>query len=56
MTDFTKQNFKFWTKHPSLQKFIQRGILDFAIYNANEDTELYLTISKVRYTNLNEMF
>uniref|UniRef100_A0AAV1TLU5 Uncharacterized protein n=1 Tax=Peronospora matthiolae TaxID=2874970 RepID=A0AAV1TLU5_9STRA len=31
MTDFTKQNLKFWKTHPAFVPFVKSGILKFAI-------------------------
>jgi tetratricopeptide (TPR) repeat protein len=42
MTDFTQQNFNFWKTHPALQPFVERGIVDFAIFDATKDQELHL--------------
>jgi len=33
MTDIVEQNIQFWQKHPQLQEFIEKGILDFAYYH-----------------------
>lgn len=46
MTDFTEQNFNFWKTHPALAPFVKRGIVDFAIFDATQDTELRLYSSK----------
>ncbi|ETW04557.1 hypothetical protein, variant [Aphanomyces invadans] len=41
MTDFTDSNLKFWQTHPALAPFVQRGTLDFAIFDATHDLSLY---------------
>jgi hypothetical protein len=45
MTDLAMNNVLAWRKHPALQTFIARGILDFARYDAVHDTALHLTVS-----------
>jgi tetratricopeptide (TPR) repeat protein len=42
MTDFTESNLKYWDSHPALQHFLENGMLDFAIFNMEEDTEIQL--------------
>jgi len=42
MTDFTEANFKFWRSQPSLAPYFDRGILDAAIFDAVEDTQITL--------------
>ncbi|GLX69801.1 SAM-dependent methyltransferase [Paenibacillus glycanilyticus] len=51
MTDLAGSNVEAWRKHPALQTYIQRGMVDFARFDAVQDTELILaesgeTISK----------
>ncbi|ETW04554.1 hypothetical protein H310_03780 [Aphanomyces invadans] len=46
MTDFTDSNLKFWQTHPALAPFVQRGTLDFAIFDATHDSSLYLIHAK----------
>ncbi|WP_046212429.1 SAM-dependent methyltransferase [Paenibacillus wulumuqiensis] len=45
MTDLAMNNVTAWQQHPALQSFIQEGIVDFARFNAVEDTELQLAVS-----------
>ena len=40
MTDFTEQNFNFWSNHPSLKPYFESGNLDAAIFDAVKDTEI----------------
>lgn len=40
MTDFTEQNFNFWSNHPSLKPFFESGNLDAAIFDAVSDNEI----------------
>jgi tetratricopeptide (TPR) repeat protein len=42
MTDFTESNLKYWDSHPALQHYLQNGMLDFAIFNMEEDTTVNL--------------
>ncbi|RHY54426.1 hypothetical protein DYB30_009667 [Aphanomyces astaci] len=46
MTDFTDSNLKFWQTHPALRPFVERGVVDFAIFDATQDTSLYLINAK----------
>lgn len=40
MTDFTQNNFDFWSNHPSLKPYFDSGHLDAAIFDAVSDTEI----------------
>lgn len=56
MTDFTEANLNFWKTHPALQEFLDEGVLDFAIYNMENDDEIRLLVkgaplSKQNLTN-----
>ena len=42
MTDFTKQNFDFWTEHEGLREVVERGQLDFALFDAVQDESITL--------------
>lgn len=42
MTDFTESNLEPLRRHPALQAWISAGILDFARYDAGEDTKIRL--------------
>ncbi len=42
MTDFTESNLKYWDSHPALQHYLQNGMLDFAIFNMEEDSAVHL--------------
>jgi len=42
MTDFTEANFKFWREQPALAPYFDRGLLDAAIFDAVNDTEITL--------------
>lgn len=45
MTDLATNNVEAWQKHPALQPFIARGMLDFARYDAVQDSDLLLAVS-----------
>ena len=45
MTDLAVNNVMAWKEHPALQSFIAEGLLDFARFDAVNDTELSLVVS-----------
>ena len=45
MTDFTERNLDAWQSHPCLQPFLDRGILDFACFDLENDREIKLSHS-----------
>ncbi|MFX3635281.1 MAG: SAM-dependent methyltransferase [Candidatus Pristimantibacillus sp.] len=45
MSDLPVKNITYWQQHASLQPFVQQGLLDFAQFDAVQDTELRLTQS-----------
>lgn len=45
MTDFTASNLSFWQEHEKLKPFVDQGLLDFAIYDLEEDLSLKLEVS-----------
>lgn len=46
LTDFSWNHIKDWQSHPSLQAWVQEGLLDFARFDAVKDTELHLVVSE----------
>lgn len=42
MSDFTKNNIKYWESHPDLQLFLKEGMLDFAVYDMENDDPITL--------------
>lgn len=50
MTDATMSLFDFWKSHSALKLFIDSGVLDFAIYDLNNDINLTLKISEKKIT------
>ena len=51
MTDFTESNLQFWQSQPALKKFVDEGVLDFAIYNMEEDQEINLITKGITLSN-----
>lgn len=47
MSDLPVKNITSWQQHPSLLPFVEQGILDFARFDAVQDTELYLVRAKL---------
>lgn len=45
MTDLALKNVEGWRAHPALAPFIEAGMLDFATFDAERDTELNLIVS-----------
>lgn len=54
MSDFTKNNIKYWETHPALQSFLKEGMLDFAVYNMENDEPI--TLIKQNHTLTPESF
>lgn len=50
MTDFTGANLSFWRQHPGLRPFVDAGVLDFAVFDAERDDALTLTETGVTLT------
>ena len=42
MTDFTESNVQFWRAHEGLRPFVARGLLDFALFDAEQGTSIRL--------------
>ena len=42
MSDFTESNVGYWQQHPQFQKFLNAGMLDFAIFATGESTSIHL--------------
>jgi len=45
LTDFTESNLKFWKTHPLMKEMVQKGIADFVLFDATQDTSLSLVNS-----------
>lgn len=54
ITDFTSKNLDFCKKHPKLTPFIERGLLDLAVFDITNSTELNLWESKEEISIENE--
>jgi hypothetical protein len=42
MSDFTHNNVEFWKQHPALKPFVEKGVLDFAVFHMETDKQLML--------------
>lgn len=40
LTDFTEHDLRFWSEHPSLQPLIEAGVVDTAMFDAENDTSV----------------
>jgi tetratricopeptide (TPR) repeat protein len=47
MTDFVERNVDYWSAHASLRPLVERGVLDFARFDAEYDQELELIHSGI---------
>jgi tetratricopeptide (TPR) repeat protein len=47
MTDFTSNNLNYWDNHPSLKCYIDMGVLDFAVFDMEQDAYIKLTHQNV---------
>lgn len=50
VTDIAEDNLNFWEEHPALQSFISQGRVDFGIFDAINDTEVFLKLSQKTIT------
>lgn len=48
MSDFTKHNVQYWETHPALKFYLDAGILDFAIFDMENERPINLVKSNVR--------
>lgn len=42
MTDLIEQDLEYWRAHPSLQPFVEQGVLDFALFDAEQSEDIRL--------------
>lgn len=42
MSDFTQANVDFWKSHKDINRYVQEGVLDFAIFDVENDSEVTL--------------
>ena len=52
MTDISEKNIFSWKKHPKLQPYANKNILDFAYYDAIKDDKLHLTNKTIEINSL----
>lgn len=50
MSDFTKNNIKYYETHPALAPYLEKGLLDFAIYDMDSDRPISLVKKGIRLT------
>jgi tetratricopeptide (TPR) repeat protein len=48
MSDFTKNNIKYYETHPALKAYVEQGIIDFAIYDMEQDRPITLLKKNIR--------
>ncbi|TDF94134.1 SAM-dependent methyltransferase [Paenibacillus piri] len=46
LSDLPPKNIEFWKDHRQLQTFVERGMLDFAIFDVEKDTRIHLIHSQ----------
>jgi tetratricopeptide (TPR) repeat protein len=50
MSDFTKNNIKYYETHPALQPYLEQGLLDFAIFDMEAERPITLLKKNIRLT------
>jgi tetratricopeptide (TPR) repeat protein len=45
MSDFTQANVDFWNSHKGLESFVEKGMLDYAVFDIEHDTQVSLVKS-----------
>jgi hypothetical protein len=53
LTDFTESNLRFWQEQPQLKSYVEQGVVDFALYNMEQDDEIRLTHAGITLTKEN---
>ena len=48
MSDFTKNNIKYYETHPALKPYIEKGLIDFAIYDMETERPITLIKKNIR--------
>jgi tetratricopeptide (TPR) repeat protein len=48
MSDFTKNNIKYYETHPALQPYLEQGLLDFAIFDMEAERPITLLKKNIR--------
>ena len=54
MSDFTQNNVDFWLTHPGLAEFVDKGLLDFAVFDVEHDSDIRLIKSDI-HINANSL-
>ena len=49
MSDISAANMDFWSSHPALEKWLEQGTLDYALFDGTRDEELQLRRSNDRW-------
>ncbi len=50
MTDFAEKNIGFWETHPKFQPYIEKGMLDFAVFRPDRDETVSLRLAQKELT------
>ncbi len=48
MSDFTKHNIQYWEEHPTLKPLIEKGLIDFAIFDMETERPITLIKQNIR--------
>src|SRR3984957_8253753 len=48
INDFTKNNIKYWETHPSLKPYVDKGVIDFAMFDMESDRPITLIKKNIR--------
>lgn len=48
MSDFTKHNIQYWETHPSLKPFVEKGLIDFALFDMEGERPINLIRHNIR--------
>ena len=51
MSDFTPQNIAYWESHPALQSYIAEGLVDFSLFNLEDEAPITLMHKKITLSN-----
>lgn len=48
MSDFTKNNIKYWESHPALKPYIDKGLIDYALFDMENERPITLVKKNIR--------
>jgi len=48
MSDFTKNNIKYWEEHPALKPYLEKNLIDFAMYDMEAERPITLIKNNVK--------